>query len=270
MKNTAKDFTNDSIYTMTLKSPKKAFIATFLGAFTAISALSAATPPPSTKGAKGDNISGFYLGAELGYSAIFQDTSSTDSSTTPATTTKGNTTHSFALGNIGAKLGYTHFFNKWVGLRGYASYTYAYNYTKTITPANATEGTAASTDPHLISHHQVAANVDVAFRFFETKGVGLGGYAGIGAGYAHSNETNTTLDENTNITTTTTQNLANGFVLPVNVGLEVYMGKHHNASLNFRIPTLAYKGTTTTTGETTSTTTQLRNLIITLGYSYTF
>lgn len=45
MKNTAKDFTNDSIYTMTLKSPKKAFIVAFLGAFSAISALSAATPP---------------------------------------------------------------------------------------------------------------------------------------------------------------------------------------------------------------------------------
>ena len=228
-------------------------------------------PPPTTKVAKGDNIRGFFLGAEIGYSAIFSDTSTRYTTTNPATTTKGDTTHSFALGNIGAKLGYTHFFNKWVGLRGYASYTYAYNYTKTITPANTTENTPASTSPTLNSHHQVAANVDVAFRFFEAKSVGLGAYVGIGAGYAHSNTTATTLDENTNTTTTTTTTNANGFVLPLNAGFEVYMGKHHNASLNFRIPTLAYKGTTTpATGETTSTTTELRNLIITVGYSYTF
>lgn len=210
------------------------------------------------------------MGAELGYSAIFSDTSTRDTSVTPATTTKGDTTHNFALGNIGAKLGYTHFFNKWVGLRGYASYTYAYNYTKRITPANTAENTSASTSSILDSHHQVAANVDVAFKFFDIKGVGLGAFVGIGAGYATTNNTAPTTDEATNTTTTITTNTANGFVLPVNAGLEIYMGKHHNASLNFRIPTLAYKGTTTVAGETTSTITELRNLIITLGYSYTF
>lgn len=226
--------------------------------------LSIAAPAQKAPKEAKDSPSGFFLGAELGYSAIFSDASTRDTTTTPATTTKGETTHSFALGNIGAKLGYTHFFNKWVGLRGYASYTYAYNYTKTITPANTAENTPASTSPQLDSHHQVAANVDVAFKFFEVNGVGLGAFVGIGAGYATSNNTTTT----DNVTTTT--NTANGFVLPVNAGLEVYMGKHHNASLNFRIPTLAYKGSTTATGETTSTITELRNLIITLGYSYTF
>ncbi|MGX3045030.1 outer membrane beta-barrel protein [Helicobacter sp. T3_23-1056] len=219
-------------------------------------------PPKEAK----DSASGFFLGAELGYSAIFQIVDDKDATTNQIT--KTTRTDNFALGNIGAKLGYTHFFNKWVGLRGYASYTYAYGYTNNITKTPASGTTAAT--PSLNSHHQVAANVDVAFKFFDVNGVGLGAFVGIGAGYATTNNTASTTDEATNTTTTTTTNTANGFVLPVNAGLEVYMGKHHNASLNFRIPTLATTLTTTDTANGTTTKNELRNLIITLGYSYTF
>ncbi len=237
--------------------------------------LSIAAPAQKAPKEAKDSPSGFFLGAELGYSAIFGIVDEKDSTTNAITTT--TRTDNFALGNIGAKLGYTHFFNKWVGLRGYASYTYAYDYTNTIkkTPASGTTAATTTTSPTLDSHHQVAANVDVAFKFFDVSGVGLGAFVGIGAGYATTNNTATNLDENTNTTTTTTQNYANGFVLPVNAGLEVYMGKHHNASLNFRIPTLAYKGSTTDANQeanqtTTSTIREFRNLIITVGYSYTF
>ncbi|MGX2971820.1 hypothetical protein [Helicobacter sp. T3_23-1059] len=103
--------------------------------------------------------------------------------------------------------------------------------------------------------------------------MGLGAYAGLGAGYGSADTSSTTTEANT--ATTTNTKVANGFVLPVNAGLEVYMGKHHNASLNFRIPTLAYSKSvgagTNAEGEATApTTTSIRNLIITLGYSYTF
>lgn len=121
-----------------------------------------------------------------------------------------------------------------------------------------------------MSYHQVAGNIEATFKFFDFGMGALGAYAGIGAGYGTSNTSSKAKAESA--TFSEDIDLTSGFVLPVNVGLEVYMGKHHNASLNFRIPTIATLATTTATAQGTSTTTktQERNLIITLGYSYTF
>lgn len=217
---------------------------------------SAATPPPTKSGKSGD-ISGFFLGAEVGYSATFEKTTATETGVTTSTVTQDN---NFPLGNVGVKLGYTHFFNKWVGIRGYANYHYGFLYN------NNDDGTAKGTS--LASYHQVAGNVEATFKFFDLNGVGLGAYAGLGAGYGTANTSTTSTEAAT--TTTTDTKIASGFVLPVNVGLEVYMGKHHNASLNFRIPTIATTLTTTDTAAGTTTKNEVRNLIVTLGYSYTF
>lgn len=219
-------------------------------------------PPPPTKSGKSGDISGFFLGAEVGYQASF----------TKETTTETNTTNSvaessvFPIGNVGVKLGYTHFFNKWVGIRGYANYHYGFAYNTTTT----TETNTTTESSLLASYNQVAGNVEATFKFFDLNGVGLGAYAGLGAGYSATYSLNTTKESGT--TTIIDTKVASGFVLPVNVGLEVYMGKHHNASLNFRIPTIASTLTTTNTGGQQGTTTKYeeRNLIITLGYSYTF
>lgn len=121
-----------------------------------------------------------------------------------------------------------------------------------------------------MSYHQVAGNIEATFRFFDFGAGALGAYAGIGAGYGTSNTSSKAKAESA--TFSEDIDITSGFVLPVNVGLEVYMGKHHNASLNFRIPTIATLATTTATaqGISTTTKTQERNLIITLGYSYTF
>lgn len=198
----------------------------------------------------------------MGWSALFTKTTITRTNTQVIR----NSSSFPPLGNVGVKLGYTHFFNKYIGIRGYANYHYSYQHSY----AETTQGNGNQRLEALLSYHQVAGNIEAAFRFFDF-GVGaLGAYAGIGAGYATSNTSATATAEGTTIAQDT--DLTNGFVLPVNVGLEVYMGKHHNASLNFRIPTIATLATTTTTAQGTSTTTktQERNLIITLGYSYTF
>lgn len=218
-----------------------------------LSPLSAA---PLAKVANEGNISGFFLGAELGYSATFQKTT-TQETGVAATVAQDN---NFPFGNVGVKLGYTHFFNNWVGIRGYANYHYGFLHN------NNDDGTAKSTT--LSSYHQVAGNVEATFKFFDLNGVGLGAYAGLGAGYATANSISTTTEAAT--ATTTDTKIASGFVLPVNIGLEVYMGKHHNASLNFRIPTIATTQSITDTAGGTTTKDELRNLIITLGYSYTF
>lgn len=241
-----------------LIATKKLQMALGAATFVALSLAGAATPPPTKSGKSGD-ISGFFLGAEVGYQANFGKTTTTE--TNASTTVEAN---GFPYGNVGVKLGYTHFFNKWVGIRGYANYHYGFTYNTTTT----TEANATTKESTLVSYHQVAGNVEATFKFFDLNGVGLGAYAGLGAGYGTANTSVVTTAAAT--TTTLDTKVASGFVLPVNVGLEVYMGKHHNASLNFRIPTIATTLTTTGTAAGTTTKNELRNLIITLGYSYTF
>ncbi len=196
------------------------------------------------------------LGLELGTSATFKK-ETTNTNGTTATTTK---TDNFPNGNVGLKIGHEHFFNGWAGLRGYASYHYGFLST------NKDKSTTQTADLH--SYHQVAANVEATFKFFDFNNAGLGAYAGIGLGYGTANTSSKNTESNT--TTTTDTKLANGFILPVNIGLEVYIGDNHNTSLNFRIPTIATKLTTTATAETTTTKNELRNFIISLGYTYTF
>ena len=252
-----------SIFSLRLKATKGATnLALGTATFVALSLANAsvATPPSTTKGSKSGDISGFFLGAELGTSATFQKVTTTEAGATTSTAQEDI----FPIGNVGVKLGYTHFFNKWVGIRGYANYHYGFMYSNsTSTETNTTTKTST-----LISYHQVAGNVEATFKFFDFSGVGLGAYAGLGAGYGTANTSSTSTEAAT--TTTTDTKLASGFVLPVNIGLEVYMGKHHNASLNFRIPTIATTLTTTDTAGGTTTKNELRNLIITVGYSYTF
>lgn len=228
-----------------MKRQLKSLVLIFAG----VSLLNAAPPQREI-----DYKSGVVLGLELGTSATFLKTTATESTTTTKTTTDN-----FPNGNVGFKLGYEHFFTSWVGLRGYANYHYGFLYDNS-------DGTTKTTN--LSSYHQFAINADVAFRFFNFNNAGLGAYIGFGLGYGEANSSSTTNESNTETTIDT--KLASGFVLPINVGFEVYIGENHTTSLNFRIPTVATKLTTTDTAAGTTTKNELRNLIITLGYTYTF
>lgn len=181
--------------------------------------------------------SGFFIGGELGYSAIFETTRPDNKSTSI-----------FPFGNLGAKFGYIATLNDKFGVRVYLGYNWAYNTTTTNEPA-----TSSRT---LTSYHQIAGNVDVLWRFTDM----FGAYIGAGVGYASYNNTETANN------TTTTTNGASGTVIPINVGVETYIGGNHTLGLNFKIPTIAYKGT----DANATTTAEVRNLIITLGYSYKF
>lgn len=140
-----------------------------------------------------------------------------------------------------------------------------------LTPAGAGQAnpsTTTTSSSRLYSYHQVAANIEAVFKFAEVGNTAVGGFVGLGAGYADSYARVHTQGAGAG-TITTTQG-PSGFVLPVNVGLEVYMGKRHNASLNFRLPTIATDLVTTDAVGSTITTNELRQLIITLGYYYKF
>ncbi|MGX2972281.1 outer membrane beta-barrel protein [Helicobacter sp. T3_23-1059] len=235
----------------------------------------------------GGKHNGLFFGVEAGVSAglgkktnIVREPTA-DSTKTTTTTTKND---AFPLGAVGLKFGYTHFFNRWAGLRGYATYHYVYNYTynKTDTDTrtiNATTGQLVNAENNptqsvtstakLSSYHQVAANIEAVFKFANIgNNSAIGGFIGLGAGYADSYARVNTQPTTGAGTIITTQE-PSGFVLPVNVGLEVYVGRHHNASLAFRLPTIAIDYLTTPTALTTNTD-ELRQLIITAGYYYKF
>lgn len=76
-------------------------------------------------GGGGSKHSGLFIGAELGVSAQLGKTTEVERTTAGNNTTTTTTNaDQFPLGAVGLKFGYTHFFNKWVGLRGYATYHY--------------------------------------------------------------------------------------------------------------------------------------------------
>lgn len=140
-----------------------------------------------------------------------------------------------------------------------------------LTPAGvgqANPSTTTTSSSRLYSYHQVAANIEAVFKFAEVGNTAVGGFVGLGAGYADSYAR--VHAQGAGAGTITTTQGPSGFVLPVNVGLEVYMGKRHNASLNFRLPTIATNLVTTDATGSTITTNELRQLIITLGYYYKF
>ena len=237
-----------------------------------------------------------FFGVEAGVSAeLSKNTTIERTFNTPNTTTKTTTQWGdvFPLGAVGLKFGYTHFFNRWAGLRGYATYHYVYHYTygkenvntRTVT-TNTGQLTPSTTDNNnpsttitstatLSSYHQVAANIEAVFKFANIgNNSAIGGFIGLGAGYADS-YTRVNNQPTTGAGTITTTQRPSGFVLPVNVGLEVYVGRHHNASLAFRLPTIATDLVTTGANAggvagMKTTTDELRQLIITAGYYYKF
>ena len=235
----------------------------------------------------GGKHNGLFFGVEAGVSAeLNKNTTIERTFNTPNTTTTTTTKWSdaFPLGAVGLKFGYTHFFNRWAGLRGYATYhyVYQYNYSKTDTNTRITDGNGAlvnqannpsqtiSSSSGLSSYHQVAANIEAVFKFANIgNNSAIGGFIGLGAGYADSYARGSTQTANGRGNIGNTQG-PSGFVLPINVGLEVYVGRHHNASLAFRLPTIATDLVTTNTAGTRISTDELRQLIITAGYYYKF
>lgn len=196
----------------------------------------------------------------------FAQTATTDTTTNQTTTTEKATAFPFAT--FGLKAGYGYFFNKYIGLRAYGSYHYGVTtaINTTIEPGSGGGGGGANTTTETKSTatnslHQVAANVEVVYDFVTLDNFSSGVYAGIGLGYG-SFGTASTADN-----TTTSTDMGSGFVLPVNVGLEFGFAKHHRASLNFRIPTIA---ATTKTNATESLEYRSRQLIMTLGYAFVF
>lgn len=187
-----------------------------------------------------------FVGGEVGYGVAFL--SATDNKTGGGKTTELRAPY----GVVGGKIGIKKLFGEKqvVGLRGYVSYHYS------------NDGEYSS--------HQTAFNTEAIFNIGKRVGI----YAGLGAGYV----SNVAISSNNFANgTTTPQNQTtlindpkgSGFVLPVNVGLEVALNTHHFVNLNVRAPSIAASERLGANADS-STTYSARNLLLTLGYTYQF
>lgn len=218
--------------------------------------------------------SGAFIGAEVGYAAGFTRVDPIPTNQQQQTTTQGqNITYPYAA--LGLKAGYGYYFVPSFGVRAYASYHYGVNGSNgTSTEIEQGGGgsgggtTTITTNSAMQSIHQVSANVEVVWDFVQLSQASIGVYAGLGAGYG-SHTAKTTSAEGAQATITEA-NLGSGFILPVNIGLEVGIGKHHRAGLNFRIPTIAASFKDNMGLNATYTEFSSRNLITSVGYSYVF
>lgn len=219
-----------------------------------------------------ESKSGAFVGAEIGMTTNFittQPLPQTGGNQAENITTKTTT---YPFGAVGLKAGYTYYFNNAFGLRAYGAYNYGFNgsnSTETTIEGSGQGATTTTTKTNtLTSLHQVSANLDVVWDFAQIASTSLGVYAGIGVGYAAHTESSTNAEGAA--TTTTDTNMGSGFVLPINLGLELGIGKHHRAGLNFKIPTLAASFKDNVGVQPTYTEYKSRNLIVSVSYAYVF
>ena len=224
--------------------------------------------------AEGGSKSGAFIGAEVGYGINFEraDPIPTNAQQQQTTTT---TAAQYPYAALGLKVGYGHYFSQKFGLRGYASYHYGINgsnSTETTIEQGGGRGggsTTTITKTNVIqSAHQVSANVEAVWDFLQLSQASFGVYAGVGVGYGALTSSSTSTEGAQ--ATITEQNLGSGLILPVNVGLEVGIGQHHRAGLNFRIPTIAASFKDNLGANATNQEYKNRNLIISVGYAYIF
>lgn len=224
--------------------------------------------------AEGGSKSGAFIGAEVGYGINFEraDPIPTNAQQQQTTTT---TAAQYPYAALGLKVGYGHYFSQKFGLRGYASYHYGINGSNstetTIEQGGGSGGgsTTTITKTNVIqSAHQVSANVEAVWDFLQLSQASFGVYAGVGVGYGALTSSSTSTEGAQ--ATITEQNLGSGLILPVNVGLEVGIGQHHRAGLNFRIPTIAASFKDNLGANATNQEYKNRNLIISVGYAYIF
>lgn len=224
--------------------------------------------------AEGGSKSGAFIGAEVGYGINFEraDPIPTNAQQQQTTTT---TAAQYPYAALGLKVGYGHYFSQKFGLRGYASYHYGINGSNstetTIEQGGGSGGgsTTTITKTNVIqSAHQVSVNVEAVWDFLQLSQASFGVYAGVGVGYGALTSSSTSTEGAQ--ATITEQNLGSGLILPVNVGLEVGIGQHHRAGLNFRIPTIAASFKDNLGANATNQEYKNRNLIISVGYAYIF
>lgn len=211
--------------------------------------------------ADGEVSSGVFFGIDTGYTINFNTTIQNNNLQNQSTT---HITYVPRYLNVGVKLGYNFYFSGFFGLRGYVDYIYGMN----LTNQRQTD-TGVTVTQHSGTHlHYVNLNVDALINFFSGDSVTFGAFVGIGFGYGAMIQTG--VQNNGNISTT--RNIGDGFIMPINLGLSLIAGGKHRIDLTMKIPTFGIRQNPINNQGGGNNNQQItdRHLIGMIGYSYTF
>lgn len=166
----------------------------------------------------------------------------------------------------GLNVGYKHFFNNKIGIRGYG----AFNVGNFSQKANQWGLVDATNNTHYLIF---SANLDGLFNFYQYSVFDVGAFAGIGLGGQHyRNRTRGFQSDGTNTTSLNATAKATGFYADVKLGLRL-SAENHGLDLTLKVPLATAKNTFTTGAGDTEMSNKLKvrqNFQIALGYSYTF
>ena len=174
---------------------------------------------------------------------------------------------------VGAKVGYKHFFVKWVGIRGYVDVDYVESRMKMPDSLRQLlKISSGSTND--ISY---GANADILLNFYNGERVFFGMFAGVGVGYQHAADNfwgNTIASEAGNgqfvVESLKTRKMS-GLYADAKVGLRVNAAKYHEVEFIAKIPFVTISKEFSDDGGTTKVPASYKqDYKFMLGYNFVF
>lgn len=149
--------------------------------------------------------------------------------------------------NIGIKLGWTTFFTPLLGIRAYFNYDYS-DFRQTLNTSK-------------IAFEDTSINADLLLNFWNGKVFSIGMFLGFGLGYElpqwFNPQARIEFENNHNY---------NGFILPVNLGINFTLYAKHRIEFGVRIPSIATRYKSNNDGSGFG----IRPCIISIGYIHIF
>lgn len=177
---------------------------------------------------------------------------------------------------VGAKLGYKHFFVKWVGLRGYVDVNYIESRYKF--PLSSTTKSQGMLDG-FTNDISYGVNADILLNFYNGETTFFGAFVGVGVGYQNAadnfwgNMLVAGIGGNNGVTVEKqdTMRKMSGLYADAKVGLRVNVAKHHEMEFIATIPfTTISKEFSDDGGTTTVPANYRQNYKFMLGYNFVF
>lgn len=180
---------------------------------------------------------------------------------------------------VGAKLGYKHFFVKWVGIRGYVGVNYVES--RYTMPATAISKQSKGNIDGFTNDISYGVNADILLNFYNGDTTFFGAFVGVGVGYQNAadnlwgNMLVAGIGGNGNGSVTVekldTMRKMSGLYADAKVGLRVNVAKHHEMEFIATIPfTTISKKFSDDGGTTTVPANYKQNYKFMLGYNFVF
>lgn len=181
---------------------------------------------------------------------------------------------------VGAKLGYKHFFVKWVGIRGYVGVNYVES--RYTMPATAISKQSKGNIDGFTNDISYGVNADILLNFYNGDTTFFGAFVGVGVGYQNAadnlwgNMLVAGIGGNGNGNSVTVEKLdtmrkMSGLYADAKVGLRVNVAKHHEMEFIATIPfTTISKKFSDDGGTTTVPANYKQNYKFMLGYNFVF